>query len=359
MVTYVGDAGFDHARAEGTAVLLVNLGTPDAPTAGAVRRYLAEFLSDPRVVELPRWQWLPILHGIILRVRPARSARAYRKVWTAEGSPLLSHGLAQARAVEAEMARLGRPVPVRLAMRYGNPGMAEVLNEFRGQGLARLVVLPLYPQYSGATTGSTFDAVAGELSRWRRVPGLGFIDGYHDNPAYLDAVAESVRAAWASEGRGERLLMSFHGLPQRFLEAGDPYHCQCHATARLVAERLGLGSDDYAVSFQSRVGRDPWLRPYTDELLVGWAREGVAEVDVVCPGFSADCLETLEEIAIGERERFIAEGGTALRYIPALNATPAHVGMLAQLALRTLGEETAAPDFVARAERAGSLGAAH
>lgn len=357
MARFIGDAQFDHSRDEGSAIVLTNLGTPDAPTTQAVRRYLAEFLSDPRVVEVPRLIWMCILHGVILRIRPARSARAYKTVWGPEGSPLLAIGKRQASAVAAELERRGCDIPVRLAMRYGNPSLSDVLSEFRGQGLRNLVVLPLYPQYSGATTGSTFDALTKELVRWRRVPSMTFIDSYHASAAYIEALAASIERAWALKPPGDRLLMSFHGLPRRFLDAGDPYHCQCHATARLIAERLGLADERWAVAFQSRVGREPWLKPYTDEMLVEWAGQGVATVDVVCPGFSADCLETLEEIAIGEKERFVQAGGKSLRYIEALNDDPAHIAMIADLVESRLGPGREGSDGAARANRARQLGA--
>lgn len=336
MGIFIGDADFDHTSSEGTLVLLANLGTPDAPRAGPVRRYLAEFLGDPRVIEVPRWLWMPILYGVILNIRPRRSARAYAEVWTEEGSPLLAIGKRQAAALEAELADRGVNVPVRLAMRYGNPSIANVLSEFRGQGLSRLVVLPLYPQYSGSTTGSTFDALSKELTQWRRVPDLSFIQGYHKTPGYISALAASVRQHWDANNRPDVLVMSFHGLPERYLHSGDPYFCHCHATARLLAEALELSDEQWRVSFQSRVGREVWLQPYTDELLVHLAQSGTRRVDVVCPGFAADCLETLEEIAMGEKERFENAGGELLSYIPALNDGAAHIATLADLVVPRL-----------------------
>ncbi|MBT6273946.1 MAG: ferrochelatase [Chromatiales bacterium] len=336
MSPFIGDPNFDHERKEGTAVLLTNLGTPEALTVGAVRRYLAQFLADSRVIELPKWLWLPILYGAILPFRPRRSLRAYRAVWTSRGSPLLTFSSDTTEGVQKGLRARGIDVPVRLAMRYGRPSISEVLSEFRGQGLAHLVVLPLYPQYSGTTTGSTFDAVTRELSRWRRVPGLTFIDSYHRDEGYIEALACSIEEAWRQAPRGERLLFSFHGIPQRYFEAGDPYYCHCQVTARMVSERLELAPTDYAVSFQSRVNRQPWLQPYTDEILVEWAANGVRRVDVVCPGFAADCLETLEEIAIGERARFEGAGGERLRYLPALNAAPAHTEALSTMVERAL-----------------------
>jgi protoporphyrin/coproporphyrin ferrochelatase len=360
MIRFIGDADFDHTRPESTAVVITNLGTPDAPTASAVRRYLAQFLSDSRVIEAPRWLWWLVLHGVILRTRPRRSARAYASVWGVDGSPLLSIGKRQARALEDTLAANGTPVPVRIAMRYGNPSLAEVLEEFRGQGLRQLLVLPLYPQYSASTTGSTFDALSAELSRWRRIPSLQFIDAYHVDPGYIQALAKSVRDAWAAEPKGERLLMSFHGLPEEYLHRGDPYFCQCHATARGVANALELEDEEWAIAFQSRVGPKQWLRPYTDETLVEWAKQGVRSVDVVCPGFSADCLETLEEIDIGERARFLDAGGERFRYVEALNDQPAHIDALAEIVTRALAgmsPRKTDSDNEARAARARDAGA--
>jgi ferrochelatase len=316
-------------------VLVTNLGTPDAPTPAAVRRYLAEFLSDPRVIEVPRWLWRIILHGVILRVRPRRSAEAYHKVWTAEGSPLLVIARRQAAALQAAVsARLPGPVRVALGMRYGTPSIASALRELHGAGVRRLLVLPLYPQYSASTTGSTFDAVAAELARWRWLPELRFVTAYHDDPGYVGALATSLREAREAAGEPDRLLFSFHGLPRRYFEAGDPYHCACQKTARLVAEELDLPRERWALSFQSRVGREEWLRPYTDHLLKEWGGAGVKRVHVACPGFSADCLETLEEIDQQNRGFFLAAGGESFHYVPALNDRPDHIAALAGLVAR-------------------------
>jgi ferrochelatase len=337
-------ASFSHDQSDRTGVLLANLGTPDAPTPAAVRRYLAEFLWDPRVVEIPRLPWWLILHGIILRVRPAKSARKYQIIWTPEGSPLLVIARRQAAAVAAMLAeRYPGPIQVAVGMRYGNPSIAAALAELRAAGARRLLVLPLYPQYSATTTASTFDAVAAELRTWRWLPELRFVTQYHDDPGYLDALTAHIRAARADQP-GERLLFSFHGLPKRNLLAGDPYHCQCHKTARLVAERLGLQSDQWAVTFQSRFGRAEWLQPYTSVLLADWAKSGVTSVDVACPGFAADCLETLEEIAIENRQAFLEAGGERYRYLPALNDDPAHIEALVDL----IGRHAAGwPEFAA------------
>jgi ferrochelatase len=333
--TYLGNPGFPHGRPELTGVLLVNLGTPTEPTPAAVRRYLAEFLWDPRVIEAPRWLWWLALHGLILRTRPARSARAYARIWGEHGSPLMALSRSLAGKVARQLDRDGtRPLAVRLAMRYGEPSIAHALDELRGSGLRRLLVVPLYPQYSATTTASVFDAVAAVLSRWRFVPELRFVQDYWRDDAHLDALAQSVRSHRQAQGAGSKLLFSFHGIPQRYFRAGDPYFCQCHGTARAVAGRLGLADDDWALSFQSRVGREEWLRPYTDEVLAAWPAQGVKSVDVVCPGFAVDCLETLEEIAIENRQRFLVAGGERCAYIPALNDGNAQVDALAALVRR-------------------------
>jgi ferrochelatase len=357
-----GRRDFTHDSGATVGVLLINLGTPDAPTTSAVRRYLAEFLSDPRVVEQPRWFWLPILHGVILQLRPRRSAAAYRTVWTDEGSPLLVISKRIAGAIEDALEKsLGYPLPVALGMRYGNPSIDEALSALAERGATRIVVLPLYPQYSGSTTGSAFDGVAAALRRWRWVPDIRFISSYHDDASYIAALAESVRAFRAEHGTGDRLLLSFHGIPERYFLAGDPYYCHCQKTGRMLAEALQLDDDHWALSFQSRVGPEAWLRPYTEEVLDTWAREGVARVDVMAPGFAADCLETLEEIADRYGERFAAAGGT-LRYIPALNDAETHIEALSARLLpeiRHWGLDAAGGDPAAleRLRRAQALGA--
>ncbi|MEJ2059937.1 MAG: ferrochelatase [Gammaproteobacteria bacterium] len=332
---YLGEQDYQHGSAICTGVLLVNLGTPESPTPRAVRRYLREFLSDPRVVEYPRALWWLVLNGIILNLRPRRSAHAYRQVWTPEGSPLLAISRRQKSALQAALRHhLTGPVEVALGMRYGEPSIAEALATLKQAGAQRLLVVPLYPQYSATTTGSVFDAVADELKRWRWVPELRFIQDYHDDPGYIAALAASVRAYWDEHGRGEYLLMSFHGVPKRYFQAGDPYHCLCLKTARLVAEALELGENDWQCTFQSRFGREEWLRPYTDETLRTLPQQGKRRVDVVCPGFAADCLETLEEIAMQNRDVFLASGGEAYRYIPALNDSPEHIEALSGLVER-------------------------
>jgi ferrochelatase len=313
-------------------VLLANLGTPDAPTAPALRRYLREFLLDPRVIEMNRALWWTILHVAILPTRPKVSAALYKKVWTEEGSPLLVISRRQAAAVAAVLAReVGTPVHVAVGMRYGNPSIRAALRELAGKGCRRILVLPLYPQYAAVTTGSTFDAVAAELSTWRWVPEVRTVHHYHDVPAYSDALAASIREAWAAGGQAEKLLFSFHGIPQRYFDAGDPYFCHCHKTARLAAERLGLPRERWEISFQSLFGREEWIKPYSEQTIKAMARSGVKTLDVVCPGFSADCLETLEEIDEQNREFFLHAGGESYRYIPALNDRPDHVRVLADI----------------------------
>jgi protoporphyrin/coproporphyrin ferrochelatase len=337
MSHYVGSAGFRHGTPEKLGVLVVNLGTPDAPETGALRRYLKEFLWDPRVVEVPRPLWWLILHGVILNFRPRRSAALYRKVWTDEGSPLLAISREQLAGFRERLAaRLSGPVEVMLGMRYGNPSMASALSELRERNVRRLLVLPLYPQYSGSTTGSAFDALAATLTGWRWIPELRFVGAYHDETGYITALAASVREHWATHGRGEHLVMSFHGVPRRYLDLGDPYHCQCLKTGRLLAEELRFEDDRWSVTFQSRFGREEWLKPYTDESIRALGRGGMKRIDVVCPGFSADCLETLEEIAQQNAEFFHEAGGETLSYIPCLNARPDHLEFLASHALRHL-----------------------
>lgn len=332
MPPYDSLPAYEHGLTESLGILLVNLGTPDAPTTGAVRRYLAEFLADPRVVEAPRWLWRLILHGYVLRVRPRRSAAAYRRIWTEHGSPLLLYSLELAAALERSLAsRLAGEVHVALGMSYGAPRIDRALASLCERGVSRLVVLPLYPQYSGSTTGSVFAAVTRALSKRRWIPELRFINHYHDATGYIAAVAAGVRRFREEHGSGERLLFSFHGLPQSMLEAGDPYHCQCRKTARLVAEALELSDGDWHIAFQSRVGRAEWLRPYCDETLIEWGKEKLGTIDVVCPGFAVDCLETLEEIAMQNAGLYTAAGGGELRYIPALNAGDDHVSFLSRL----------------------------
>jgi ferrochelatase len=358
---------FDHGRAPRVGVLLSNLGTPDAPTPAALRVYLKEFLSDPRVIELPRWKWLPILHLFVLPTRPKMSAGLYRKVWTAEGSPLLVTSQRQRAAIEqrlrARFAAAGGAdrIVVALGMRYGNPSIPQALADLAAAGCHRVVVLPLYPQYAAATTGSTCDAVFASLQKTRWVPGLRTVETYHDEPGYIAALAASVRERWQAEGEPEKLLLSFHGMPQRYFDHGDPYFCYCHKTARLLAEALALPAERYVVSFQSLFGKEEWLKPYTDRTVERLAREGVRALDVICPGFSADCLETIEEIDQLNREIFLHHGGERFRFIPCLNDRVDHLDFLAARVARELAgwlaETPAGADeaTAATARRAGAM----
>ena len=317
-----------------TGILLTNTGTPDAPTPRAVRRYLAQFLGDRRIIELPRWMWLPVLHGIILNTRPRRSAHAYQSIWTGEGSPLLTISQQQAAAItEAITPHFEGPLRVVLGMAYGNPSIEAALDDLRRADVRRLLVLPLYPQYSATTTAATFDAVGQTLTRWRWIPELRMVSHYYQHPAYIAALAGRVRAHWDAHGRADRLLLSFHGIPKSYFLNGDPYYCQCQNTARLLADVLGLQIDEFLVTFQSRFGPIEWTTPYLDKTLAALPGAGVKSVQVFAPSFSADCLETLEEIAIAGRETFVEAGGERFEYIPALNADPAHITALVEVAL--------------------------
>jgi ferrochelatase len=345
-----------------TAVLLCNLGTPDAPTAPALRRYLAEFLSDSRVVEIPRLLWLPILHGIILRVRPAKSAKKYASVWMNEGSPLRVWTEKQATLLRGTLGERGHRVAVGFAMRYGNPSIASELDRLKAAGASRILVLPLYPQYSGPTTASVIDAVATWTQQIRNLPELRIVNRYHDDAGYIAALANSVTEHWQRNGRPERLVMSFHGVPERTLQLGDPYHCECLKTARLLGEKLGLPKGSYSVTFQSRFGKAKWLQPYTEPTLVQLAGDGLKRVDVLCPGFAADCLETLEEISQEARDAFMAAGGTEFNFIPCLNDRADWIAALANIAIQHLQgwPTTQAPDVAgleAQRQAAVALGA--
>ncbi|MEI8324129.1 MAG: ferrochelatase [Betaproteobacteria bacterium] len=337
---------FKHGQAARTAVLYCNLGTPDAPTPAAVRRYLGEFLSDARVVEIPRLLWLAILHGIILRTRPAKSAAKYASIWTAEGSPLKVWTEKQSKLLQGWLATRGHDVRVRWAMRYGAQSIASQLDALKADGATRVLILTAYPQYSAATTASVFDAVYAWAARTRLIPELRFVNHYHDHAGYIQALAAGVQRYWKDNGKPEKLLLSFHGVPERTLQLGDPYHCECLKTARLLAERLRLTPEQYQISFQSRLGRAKWLQPYTEPALRALGKAGVRRVDVVCPGFTSDCLETLEEIAMEGRHAFLESGGKEFHYIPCLNDDPVWISALCELAQQHLSgwPTLAAPD---------------
>lgn len=314
-----------------TGVLLVNLGTPEAPTPRALRRYLAEFLGDRRVIDYPRWLWWPILYGVILRIRPRRSAHAYARVWTEAGSPLRVLSEALAKALQSELAGQAQ---VALAMRYGAPSVRAQIAALQASGVRRLLVLPLYPQYSATSTGAVIDVVADTLKALRWPPEVRLINDYHADAGHIEALAQRIERWWQAHGRGEKLLLSFHGIPERYVRLGDPYFAQCLATAQRLRERLRLDENELLLSFQSRVGRERWLGPYTDATVRQLAAEGVKRLDVACPGFAVDCLETLEEIAMQNRDFFLQAGGEELRYIPALNDTSEQVASLSALIRR-------------------------
>jgi protoporphyrin/coproporphyrin ferrochelatase len=312
-------------------VLLINLGTPDAPEPGAVRRYLAEFLTDPRVIEIPPWLWRPILHGVVLRLRPRKSAEAYQQVWTNEGSPLAAITKRQTNALRQ---RLGEGILVEFAMRYGNPGIASAVGQLVSAGCERILAAPLYPQYCAATTASAQDALFATLAALRRQPAVRALPPYYDDALYIDALKASiVRQIDALDFEPQRLLLSFHGMPQRTLELGDPYHCHCQKTARLVGEQLALPTD---IAFQSRFGRAKWLEPATDAMLAAYPGRGVTRIAIAAPGFSADCVETLEELAIRGRDSFLAVGGERIATLDCLNDSPEGMHMLESLVRREL-----------------------
>ncbi len=335
---YRGQTDYDHqGPSPQTGVLLCNLGTPDAPKTAELRRYLKEFLSDPRVVEVPRLLWWMILNLIILRIRPRRSAKLYASVWSEGGSPLMVHSTNQVAGVKKILdEKFKRDVPVVLGMRYGNPSMESAIAELTAQNVRDITVLPLYPQYSGATTGSTFDAVAQVFTKTRWVPELHFVGSYHQSPLYIGALCDSIQAHIDEHGMPDKFMFSYHGTPERYLKKGDPYHCLCHQTTRLVREKMGLDEDRIMTTFQSRFGREPWLQPYTDKTLETMPADGVKHVAVICPGFSSDCLETIEEINDEGREIFTEHGGKTFHYIPCLNAQPAHLEALAEIASKNL-----------------------
>jgi len=336
---YHNNTHYQHGDEAATGILITNLGTPDAPTKQALRPYLKQFLMDPRVVEPPpaRWLWWLILNGIILNTRPAKSAEAYKEVWDSEGpgAPLLNISQRQLDGIaEKVKPHFKGKVVFELGMRYGNPSIESALKKLESQGVQRLLVLPLYPQYAGATTASTFDEVSRVLQDWRWLPELRFINHYHRHDGYIKSLANSIREHQAEHGKPDLLVMSYHGVPQRYLDNGDPYHCECHVTSRLVAQELGLDKKDYRVTFQSRFGREEWIKPYTDATMMGLPKEGVKHVQVICPGFSADCLETIEEIEGENREYFEHAGGEKFSYIKALNSRQDHINALSEVLLQ-------------------------
>ncbi len=360
------EPAYQHGTTSQTGILLVNLGTPEAPTAEALRPYLKQFLSNPRVVEMPRWLWWPILNGIILNTRPKESAKKYAQIWMPEGSPLKVHTERQARLLLDFLRERIQPVPVvEYAMSIGSPSVAEVLERMQQKGCERILVLPLYPQYAASSTASAFDGVFAQLEKMRNTPAIRTVKHYHDHPGYIAALAQNVRDYWlridGSGGRPDKLVMSFHGVPRFTLDKGDPYHCECQKTGRLLAEALELNADQYQICFQSRFGKTEWLRPYTTETLEQLGRQHTRRVDVVCPGFVSDCLETLEEIAMEGKALFVQAGGHEFHYIPCLNERDDWIEALADIALSNLqgwlGLEQSKEELAGSRQRALQLGA--
>lgn len=337
MTYFLPEPAFKHDQPQRVGILLINLGTPAAPTAGALRPYLKEFLSDRRVVEIPRALWWPILNGVILTLRPRKSAEKYATIWQPDGSPLLTHTRALAeRLSEALRKAIACPVPVEFAMRYGQPNITGAIGRLKAKGCDRILVLPLYPQYAASSAGSALDGVFRALLHTRNMPDIRTLRHFHDRPGYIAALKGCIEAYWSEHGRPDVLLMSFHGVPRVTLDKGDPYYCECMKTGRLLAEALGLGQDGFRVTFQSRFGKAEWLKPYTAATLEELGRAGTRRVDVVCPGFVADCLETLEEIAVEGKATFLGAGGGDFRYIPALNTDPVWVDALRDIAIGEL-----------------------
>jgi len=331
MPTFIGEKNYEHGSPDTTGILLTNLGTPDEPTAKAVKPYLREFLSDPRVIEIPKLLWQIILRGIILQIRPRRSAKIYSTVWTNEGSPLLAIAKKQLDLVRKNLKSSHSNSVVELAMRYGNPSIESALLKLKQQKIRRLLVLPLYPQYCAATTASTFDKVTNILQKWRWIPELRFINQYFEEENYIMALSKSIEDFWKKNGKPQKTIFSYHGIPKKYHIKGDPYHCFCLKTSRLVKEYLNLSDDDVMTTFQSRFGRAEWLQPYTSQTLIELPSKGIKDVHIISPGFSADCLETLEELEEENREYFMNAGGKKYKYIPCLNDNPLHISMMVNL----------------------------
>lgn len=361
MSHFAKEPPYSHGSAPKIGILLVNLGSPEAPTAGAVRRYLREFLSDPHVVEIPRPVWWLILNLFVLTLRPKASAARYAQVWTPEGSPLKVHTEKQTKMLQGYLGeRLKQPHVVDYAMRYGKPSIREKLESLKARGCDRILLLPLYPQYSASTTATVFNTAYAALGSMRNQPALRTVKHFHDHEGYIKASAQAIQDDWVKNGRGDHLVLSFHGVPRRTLTLGDPYHCECLKTGRLIAEQIGLKPEFYTIAFQSRFGRAEWLKPYTAEVINDLAKKKVGRVDVACPGFVSDCLETLEEIAIEAKVEFLKAGGRELHYIPCLNERDDWLHALTDITLKNLlgWNSNATPDTLKAArDRALQLGA--
>ena len=334
MVKFVGEKNYEHGSKDKTGVLITNLGTPDAPDAKSVRKYLNQFLSDPRVIEIPKFLWQIILKGIILQIRPRKSAANYKKIWTDNGSPLLYISKKQIKGVKKIILAKYSNIEFALGMRYGNPSIESALKDLQNRQVRRLLVLPLYPQYCAATTGSTFDEVTNILQKWRWIPELRFINQYFEEEEYIDALVTSIKIFWNKHEKPQKIIFSYHGIPKKYLINGDPYHCFCLKTTRLVKEKMNLTDEEIITTFQSRFGRAEWLKPYTVETLKELPGQGVKDVHIISPGFSADCLETLEELEEENREYFIKSGGEKYKYIPCLNDNEKHLQLISHLVIK-------------------------
>ena len=334
MPKYIGEKNYEHGSNEKIGILITNLGTPDQPNTKALKIYLKEFLSDPRVIELPKFLWQIILRIFILQTRPKKSAATYRTIWTDQGSPLLDIANKQLIAIRKHFKETNQKVVIRLGMRYGNPSINSALIDLQKEQVRKLLVLPLYPQYCAATTGSTFDAVSHALQKWRWVPEFRFINQYFEETKYITTLSNSIEKFWNQNGKPQKLIFSYHGIPKKYHLEGDPYHCFCLKTTRLVKEHLNLSDEEVMTTFQSRFGSQEWLQPYTDLTLKELPNQGIKNIHIISPGFSADCLETLEELKVENKNYFIDSGGENYKYIPCLNDSPEHVKFLVELIIK-------------------------
>jgi len=331
MVKYFGEKNYEHGSDDKTGVLITNLGTPDAPKRKELKKYLNQFLSDPRVIELPKFIWQLILQLVILQIRPSKSAASYKKIWTENGSPLLDISIRQLNAIKNKISISNPNMVIALGMRYGNPSIENALKKLQSQHVRRLLILPLYPQYCAATTGSTFDAVTNVLQKWRWIPEVRFINQYFEEKSYIKVLSNSIKKFWIKNKKPEKIIFSYHGIPKRYLTSGDPYHCFCLKTTRLVKEYMQLNDEDIVTTFQSRFGREEWLQPYTSETLKDLPKQNIKNIHIISPGFSADCLETLEELEEENRAYFLEAGGNSYKYIPCLNDSEEHIDFISEL----------------------------
>jgi len=331
MVKYIGEKDYEHGSKEKIGVLITNLGTPDAPNKKELKVYLNQFLSDPRVIELPKILWQIILKLVILQIRPSKSAEAYKQIWTDKGSPLLDIANRQLNKIQSSFSSKNENIVFEVGMRYGNPSIPDALLKLQKKQVRRLLVLPMYPQYCAATTGSTFDEVTNALQKWRWIPEMRFINQYFEEKNYIEALSNSIKSFWKKTSKPQKIIFSYHGIPKRYLTNGDPYHCFCLKTTRLVKEYMGLSDDEIMTTFQSRFGREEWLKPYTSETLKELPKKGIKNIHIISPGFSSDCLETLEELEEENKEYFMESGGENYHYIPCLNDHDDHIDVFVNL----------------------------